>query len=112
MSTATKPENQAEVDAEPWTGPDRPKTWWPEDPQAVAINLTNVNCKTSPRALYSGTVLDQTVGQVIRNIENAGCFILSIAFNGGVLDVRLLAHNDGWHTRMREEVQKRMQQRS
>lgn len=74
----------------------RARALFPEDPQLICVNFTNVNHEFEPRAFYSGLEIDRTVGQIIRQLENAGSYILSVAFDGGVLDVRLSATRNNW----------------
>lgn len=79
----------------------RPRALMPEDPQLISINFTNVDVRYTPRAFYDGLEIDMTVGQILRGLELAGCYILSVAYNGGVLDVRLIATRNEWMSEAR-----------
>lgn len=73
-----------------------PRALRPDDPQHISINFINVDVRYTPMAYYDGLEMDTTVGQILRRLEQAGCYILSVAYNGGVLDVRLIASQNDW----------------
>lgn len=76
----------------------------------IITNFANMNAETSPRGAYDGGVLDTTGDRVVREKEEAGCYVLSVAFNGRdkgrLLDLRLIANTDAWHG----PAQRRLQQ--
>lgn len=73
-----------------------PRALRPDDPQHITTNFTNADVRYKPMLCYDGLESDMTVGQILRGLEQAGCYILSVAYNGGVLDVRLIATRNDW----------------
>lgn len=73
-----------------------PQPLYPATPQAITVNITNMNSETTPAGFYDALAADLSVGEVLRNLEAAGCHVLSVAYNGGVLDARVVAGESGW----------------
>ncbi|WOO86299.1 uncharacterized protein LOC62_07G009780 [Vanrija pseudolonga] len=73
-----------------------PQPLYPEAPKAITVNITNMNSATTPSGFYDALAADLSLGEVLRGLELAGCHVLSVAYNGGVLDARVVAGESGW----------------
>jgi hypothetical protein len=78
-----------------WAEEHRPRPLFPEDPQRISLNVFNTS-PHPPKAFTDGMEFDTSVGQILLRFEQRAV-IEAVAYNGGVLDVRLRGE-EGWIT--------------
>lgn len=90
---AASPKQAAAGEEGYWASQHLPRTLFPEDPQRITLNVFNTSAHP-PKAMTDGLECDLSVGRILANLERKSV-IEAVAYNGGVLDVRVRGE-EGW----------------